>query len=153
MTRNYDRRAVLKRLGGAGGVAALGSLAGCAGNSGSSDGGDGSDGESGTTVDMTDSLLFRPETITVSVGDTVVWENVGTIGHSVTAYEEKIPEEASYFASGGFDSEDAARNSYPDGDIPGGEAYEHTFEVPGTYEYFCIPHEMSGMIGTVVVEE
>ena len=151
MTRNCDRRTLLKRLGAGGGVAALGSLAGC--SSSGAGGDDASDGQSGTTVDMTDSLLFRPETITVSVGDTVVWENVGTIGHSVTAYGEEIPDDASYFASGGFDSEEAARNAYPDGDIPGGEAYEHTFEVPGTYEYFCIPHEMSGMIGTVVVEE
>jgi plastocyanin len=27
----------------------------------------------------------------------------------------------------------------------------HTFDVPGTYQYFCIPHEMAGMTGTVVV--
>jgi plastocyanin len=151
MTRSYDRRTLLKRLGTAGGVAALGSLAGCSGSDTSGDGE--SEDQSGNVVDMTDSLLFEPETVTVSVGDTVVWENVGTIGHSVTAYEEKIPDGAAYFASGGFESEEAARNSYPDGDIPGGESYEHTFEEAGSYEYFCIPHEMSGMIGTVVVEE
>ncbi|WP_241997224.1 plastocyanin/azurin family copper-binding protein [Halorubrum sp. SD626R] len=32
------------------------------------------------------------------------------------------------------------------------ENYEHTFEEPGTYEYFCIPHEGSGMVGTVRVK-
>jgi plastocyanin len=102
---------------------------------------------------MTDDLLFVPETLTVSVGDTVTWENVGSIGHSVTAYGGEIPADAAYFASGGFESEDAARSAYPEGDIPGGETYEHTFEVAGTYGYFCIPHEMSGMKGTIVVEE
>ncbi len=110
------------------------------------------------TVNMTDGLNFEPASITVAPGDTVVWENTGSIGHSVTAYEDDIPEEAEYWASGGFDSEDAARGAYtagdPDsGDVPGGESYEHTFEVTGTYEYFCIPHESAGMLGTVEVQE
>lgn len=112
--------------------------------------------EGGTThtVDMTDQLVFDPEELTIAPGDTVVWENVGNVGHSVTAYEEDIPEEAEYFASGGFDGEQAARNGYPSqGDIPGGESYEYTFEVTGTYEYFCIPHESVGMVGTITVQE
>jgi plastocyanin len=106
------------------------------------------------TVDMTDELVFDPEEITIAPGDTVVWENVGTVGHSVTAYEDEIPEEAEYFASGDFDGEQAARDGYPSqGDIPGGESYEHTFEVTGEYGYFCIPHEAVGMVGTVIVQE
>jgi plastocyanin len=115
----------------------------------------GSSGGTTHTVDMTDNLVFDPEEITIAAGDTVVWENVGTIGHSVTAYEEEIPADAEYFASGGFDAEQPARDNYPSqGDIPGGESYEHTFEVTGTYEYFCIPHEGVGMLGTIeVVEE
>jgi plastocyanin len=141
----WSRRDVLRSTAvGAGAVAgAAGSAAPAAAQEGETH-----------TVDMTDGLVFDPAEITIAPGDTVVWENVGTVGHSVTAYEEEIPEDAEYFASGGFDSEDAARNGYPDqGDVAGGESYEHTFEVPGTYEYFCIPHEMSGMIGEVVVEE
>jgi plastocyanin len=108
------------------------------------------------TVDMTDELVFDPDEITVAPGDTVVWENVGSIGHSVTAYEEDIPDDAEYWASGGFDSENAARRAYssgdPDsGDVAGGETYEHTFEVEGTHEYFCVPHESVGMLGSVTV--
>lgn len=104
-------------------------------------------------VEMTDDLVFVPDEITIAPGDTVVWENVGQIGHSVTAYEDEIPEGAAYFASGGFDAEQAARQAYPSqGDIAGGERYEHTFSVEGTYEYFCIPHESVGMVGTVVVQ-
>lgn len=107
-------------------------------------------------MDMTDQLVFDPEDITIAPGDTVVWENVGTIGHSVTAYEAEIPADAAYFASGGFDTESAARSGYavgdPDaGDIGGRESYEHTFDVEGVYEYFCIPHETVGMVGTVEV--
>ncbi|WP_458210822.1 plastocyanin/azurin family copper-binding protein [Haladaptatus sp. NG-SE-30] len=139
------------------------SIAGCmdgGGGGGDGDGGgDGGDGDGGgdggnQSVDMTDQLVYDPEQLTISVGDTVVWENVGSVGHSVTAYEEKIPSDASYFASGGFDSEQDARDNYPQqGDIPGGESYEHTFEVEGTYEYFCIPHESAGMKGTIEVNE
>jgi plastocyanin len=33
-----------------------------------------------------------------------------------------------------------------------GEVYRHMFTIPGTYRYFCMPHESSGMLGQVVVE-
>jgi plastocyanin len=72
----------------------------------------------------------------------------------VTAYESGIPDEAAYFASGGYDSEEAAREAWTnlEGAITSGDTYEHTFEVPGTYHYFCIPHERGGMVGTVTVK-
>jgi plastocyanin len=139
--RDVSRRGFLRTAVGAG---AVGAAVAAGGSAAAQDGGT-------TTVDMTDGLVFDPDEISIAPGDTVVWENVGSIGHSVTAYEEDIPGEAEYFASGGFDSEQAARDAYPDGDIGGGGTYEHTFEVEGTYEYFCIPHESAGMLGTVNV--
>ncbi|UIO98524.1 plastocyanin/azurin family copper-binding protein [Halobaculum sp. CBA1158] len=98
---------------------------------------------------------FRPYEITVSVGDTVVWDNTSTRAHSVTAYEEEIPAEAEYFATGGFDSEAAAREAWDgnEGAITNGQRFSHTFEVAGDYTYFCIPHEGAGMVGVVRVEE
>jgi plastocyanin len=106
------------------------------------------------TVEMTDGLVFDPESVTVVPGTTVVWENVGQVGHSVTAYEGELPADAEYFASADAGSEGATRDAYPaEGDVAGGERYEHTFDVEGTYEYFCIPHESAGMLGTVVVGE
>jgi plastocyanin len=119
------------------------------------DTGGGRGGGTTRTVDMTDELIFDPDEITVEAGDTVVWENVGEIGHSVTAYEDEIPNGADFWAAGGFDREDAARSAYPErGNVAGGESYQHTFEVVGTHEYFCIPHESVGMLGAVeVVEE
>jgi plastocyanin len=133
------------------------SLAGCGGDSGGG-GGNGGAGGGGNVVDMPSELVYDPDTLTVSVGDTVTWENTGSIGHSVTAYEDEIPDDAEYFASGGFDSEQAARDAYTPGDteagdIPAGESWEHTFETAGTHEYFCIPHEQAGMVGTIEVEE
>ncbi|MFB6299862.1 MAG: plastocyanin/azurin family copper-binding protein [Halobacteriales archaeon] len=105
----------------------------------------------GHTVELTDDLKFIPESIEIEVGDTVIWKNVGTILHSVTAYEDKIPDGATYFASGGFESESAARDAFPDGAFGEGETYEHTFRTEGQYEYFCIPHEQIGMKGSVTV--
>ncbi|AGN00677.1 plastocyanin [Salinarchaeum sp. Harcht-Bsk1] len=104
-----------------------------------------------TVIDMTDDLVFAPDSVTVAPGTTVVWENVGQIPHSVTAYEDEIPEEAEYFASGGFENEQDARSSYPDGEIVGGDSYERTFDVEGEYGYFCIPHEANGMVATLTV--
>ena len=150
MTRRYDRRAFLRRAGCASVTAVAASVAGCA--SGGVAGGSGGDGDN--TVEMNDSLDFVPKKLSVSVGDTVTWKNVGGVGHSVTAYEDKIPDGAEYFASGDFDSEKAARKAYPTkGNVPAKEEYEHTFEVAGTYEYFCIPHEATNMVGTVEVTE
>ena len=99
---------------------------------------------------------FDPGTITVATGEEVVWENTGTRGHTVTAYEAEIPDGADFFATGGYESELAAREAWTDGAggaLSNGEQFSYTFEVPGEYSYFCIPHESGGMIGKVIVED
>lgn len=124
-------------------------LAGCIGQGGT---------EGDYDIGMS-SNAFKPEEHTISAGDTVVWKNTSSRAHSVTAYEDAIPADAQYFASGGFESEQAARKSWvrqkgrDGGKVLGGKTYKHTFEVPGTYNYFCIPHEVVGMVGTITVEE
>ncbi|MDS0293162.1 cupredoxin domain-containing protein [Halogeometricum luteum] len=130
-------------LAGVGSVAAAG-LAGCS-----------SAAEGDYDVGMT-AVAFTPPSVTVSVGEEVVWRNTSSRGHTVTAYENEIPDDAEFFASGGFESEQAAREAYNQnvgGLIDSGQNYSHTFEVPGEYRYLCIPHESQGMVGTVVVEE
>ncbi|WP_227373901.1 plastocyanin/azurin family copper-binding protein [Haladaptatus halobius] len=101
------------------------------------------------------SRSFNPRKFEVKTGVPVVWTNTDMRRHSVTAYEDGIPNEAEYFASGGFDSEQAARKAWQKGKgtINPNTTFEHTFEVPGSYSYFCIPHEAAGMSGTVVVTE
>jgi plastocyanin len=110
----------------------------------------GSETPAETVVEMTDDLAFLPETVEITAGETVTWTNVGTYPHTVTAYEEGIPEGGEYFASGGFGSERAARVE-PGGSVEEGESYSRTFETAGVYEYYCIPHEYAGMVGTVEV--
>jgi plastocyanin len=41
---------------------------------------------------------------------------------------------------------------FDSGNIDAGGTYSYTFTVPGTYRYVCLPHELAGMIGIVVVE-
>lgn len=96
-------------------------------------------------VEMTNTLKFTPGSVTVEVGETVRWTNTSVIVHTVTADPAEatmegsvqLPEGAEAFDSGTMDSE---------------ATFEHTFETPGTYTYFCIPHEGVKMRGTVVVE-
>ena len=104
-------------------------------------------------VDM-NAVAYDPAELTVSQGDTVAWTHAGGEAHSVTAYEEAIPDGASYWASGGFDSESAAREGWENGQgaVQSGQSYVHTFETTGEHAYLCIPHERAGMTGTVVVE-
>ncbi|WP_226479054.1 DUF5059 domain-containing protein [Natrinema amylolyticum] len=104
-------------------------------------------------VDM-QAVAFEPETLTVERGDTVAWTHAAGEPHSVSAYEDRIPDAADYWASGGFDGEDAAREGWENGEgaVQSGESYVRTFETTGEHEYVCIPHEAAGMIGTVVVE-
>ncbi|AZH25387.1 plastocyanin/azurin family copper-binding protein [Haloplanus aerogenes] len=133
-----NRRALL-RLGGAGLLAVV---AGCSAAGGSGD---------TRRVSMTDDFAYDPARITVDAGTTVRWTNDDDVGHTVTAYGDGIPADATYFASGDFDTERAARDDITGGLLPAGDAYEHTFTIAGTYDYFCVPHEGSGMTGTVVV--
>jgi len=133
-------------LGGVGAAASLG-LAGCLTG--------GSDAEPSYDVGMSSSA-FEPSRVEVTAGETVVWRNTNSRAHTVTAYETGVPEGAEYFASGGYGSEREARDAFIEsfgGAIASRDTYEHTFTVPGQYDYFCIPHERGGMVGTVVVQE
>ncbi len=98
------------------------------------------------TVETTDLLTFQPETVTVTVGDVVEWRNTSNLRHTVTA----DPAEAAY--RGDVHLPEGAE-PFNSGFIEPGDTWQHTFEVPGTYRYFCIPHEATGMIAEVVVEE
>ena len=97
-----------------------------------------------TTVDMTASLQFAPNAVTINVGETVNFRNISTFTHTVsTVADTPIESQAVLLPAGAtpFDS----------GAIAPGETFSQTFSVPGTYRYFCEPHVGQGMIGTVIV--
>jgi plastocyanin len=98
----------------------------------------------GVTVRMTSRDAFVPKTLTIKVGDTVVWENDSPGVHTVT--------DNSAFASAKQDaSVPAGTEPFNSGPVEAGKQYSHTFTAPGTYKYFCVPHEADGMVGTVIV--
>lgn len=104
------------------------------------------------TVLMTSGNSFEPSEITVELGDTILFKNDSRAAHSVTAYEDGIPKGADYFSSGGFKSEQAAREGVGAALIKPDDSFELTLDEPGTYRYFCIPHEAQNMKGTITVE-
>lgn len=92
----------------------------------------GVEGPEPTTVDiMVGGIAFSDPDITIAPGTTVRW--IWTNGdHTVT------PDGHSEWTSAVLDSS--------------GDTLVHTFDNVGTFEYICIPHEFSGMIGVVRVQ-
>ncbi len=97
-------------------------------------------------VAMTDAERFVPATLTVPSGATVTWNNTGSMTHTVTFDASKASNQANASVPEGVQPFDS-------GDVPGGQSYSYTFTTPGTYKYFCIPHEALGMVGTVIVTD
>lgn len=75
---------------------------------------------------------FKPATLEVKAGTTVVWTNQDAIQHSVTSGTPPNP-------SGAFDSQFFDQ----------GKSFAFTFTQPGTYTYFCMRH--NSMTGTLTV--
>ena len=103
------------------------------------------------SIAMTDTHRYDPSTLMVRVGEEVRWVNRSSEAHSVTAYQDSLPAGAEYFSSSGASSEKDAR-AHIDGLMISGDSFSFKFDEPGTYEYFCIPHEDQGMRGKIVVE-
>ena len=95
-----------------------------------------------TVGPLDNELSFVPDTLHISVGDTVRWTWASDF-HSVTSG-------TSCTADGRFCSPD---NMNCEAGILNdtGFVYEHTFTQPGTYSYFCALHCFSGMTGAIYV--
>ena len=96
-------------------------------------------------VRMTDGLRFKPTRVVVHAGDTVEWQNKSSLPHTVTADARRAAEGKEVILPPGAEPFDS-------GKIAAGGTYRHTFTVPGTYKYICVPHADLGMIGEVSVQ-
>jgi len=83
-------------------------------------------------------LKFVPAEVKICKGDTVAWTSGKAGPHNVVF--EGVPE--------GVDAEDISKPEYFNNE---GETWEQTFEVAGTYNYYCVPHRGAGMAGKVIV--
>lgn len=97
-----------------------------------------------TVIKLTDELKFTPSKVTVKAGDTVQWKNVSVLVHTVTDDAKLAAKTADYALPKGA-------KPFNSGNIAPKGNYEHTFTVPGTYKYYCIPHEATGMVAEVAV--
>jgi plastocyanin len=85
----------------------------------------------GQIIDMTTTLGFSPQTVTIKAGEAVLWRNQSLFAHTVA-----LPVGVEPFGSG---------------DIPQGETFARKFAVPGTYRYICRHHQDANMEGTIIV--
>jgi len=88
--------------------------------------------------------VYEPAKVTVNIGQPVEWINTGKNVHSVTL----VPDDAQNAKDA---SEPKGASTFDSGFMAPGGKFTYTFKVPGTYHYFCVPHEKAGMVGVVVV--
>lgn len=82
-------------------------------------------------------MYFDPMHITIDPDDTVTWVNQDDEDHNMVTFPDGYPK-----AGKGFESPYLTKKD---------EKWSHTFTIPGTYDYHCIPHLFMGMRGTVTV--
>lgn len=87
-------------------------------------------------------IRFVPDTITISVGDTVRW-TWGSDDHSVTSGTSCTADDQ-FCSPDNMNCEAGILSNT-------GAVYEHTFTQSGTYSYFCALHCFAGMTGVVNV--
>ncbi len=75
---------------------------------------------------------FSDADVTIDAGTTIRWRNEDNALHTVT------PDGHSAWSSVTLDAQ--------------GETFEHTFNTPGTYNYYCNPHRSQGMTGVIRVQ-
>jgi plastocyanin len=97
------------------------------------------------TVRMTAAMRYDPPSVHVRAGDTVLWQNASSLTHTVTADRTQARLAQSVSLPPGA-------RPFHSGMIGPSGTWRYTFTTPGTYRYFCVPHETQGMTGTVVVE-
>jgi plastocyanin len=95
------------------------------------------------TVNMGD-MSFLPTTITVSVGQRVVWKNTSWAVHNVVDDSSKVSSVTDVALPAGV-------QPFYSGYLEPGQIYSRVFTVPGTYRYVCTLHEANGMKGVVIV--
>lgn len=82
----------------------------------------------GATIEMGDHF-FAPKELTVAVGTTVTWRQVGQATHDIKARD----------------------GSFVAGNLLPGDTFSYTFTRPGRYDYVCGQHEGDGMVGVITV--
>jgi plastocyanin len=96
------------------------------------------------TVIIRPERTFEPASLTVPRGSVVAWQNRSDHVHTITTDPQKaqMPERI---------SQPPDTSPFDSGDLFSGERWVYTFDVPGTYVYFCRYHELEEMFGAITV--
>jgi plastocyanin len=86
--------------------------------------------QAATTNVVVSGLTFNPSSVTIRVGDTVTWTGLAN-SHTVTPNTGVLEPFCGNLVQ---------------------PSCTVTFNTAGTFGYHCIPHQLSGMVGTVVVQ-
>ncbi|WVZ91250.1 hypothetical protein U9M48_037446 [Paspalum notatum var. saurae] len=85
-------------------------------------------------------LVFEPSEFAVKSGETITFKNNAGFPHNVVFDEDEVPS--------GVDAAKISQEEYLNAP---GETYSVTLTVPGTYSFYCEPHQAAGMVGKVTV--
>jgi plastocyanin len=97
------------------------------------------------TVNITTDGHFEPGSITIPIGELVVWNNQTTLPHTATCDPSKARNPSDVALPQGASSWDS-------GPIQPGATWAHTFNTAGTFIYFSNNEEDANMLGTIVVK-
>lgn len=78
---------------------------------------------------------YLPNSLSISAGDKIVWQNEDTAFHTVTSGTPEI----------------GSDNQFDSGMFSKGEKFSHEFQKSGIFDYFCLLHPW--MEGTIIVEK
>ena len=101
------------------------------------------------TVLMTTRLRFDPDRVTIGAGETITWLNDSILPHTATGDPAQNPVAASHPE---YVQLPGAAEPWGSALLQPGQSYTHRFVTPGEYRYVCVPHILSGMRGTILVE-
>lgn len=74
-------------------------------------------------------FAFSPSTLTINIGDIVIWTNKDSVSHTVTSDSGNELNSPTFGKDG---------------------TYSHTFNIAGTFDYHCKPHSL--MKGKIIVK-
>ncbi|KAL6765819.1 chloroplast plastocyanin [Haematococcus lacustris] len=89
----------------------------------------------------TGALVFEPETVTISAGESVTFVNNAGFPHNIVFDEDAVP--------AGVSVDAISREDYMNAP---GETYTVKLDTAGEYGFYCEPHQGAGMVGKIIVK-
>ncbi|MHB1524806.1 MAG: cupredoxin domain-containing protein [Candidatus Dormibacteria bacterium] len=99
--------------------------------------------QTAVTVQATNSFKFIPASVCLKAGGSITWKNTGNVPHTTTDLAGLAANPANAALPAGAKGWNAS--------LQPGVPFTLKFTVAGTYKYFCIPHELLGMLGQITV--